>query len=73
MKKKKARARIGCSGFSYNHWKDGVFYPVDVPQPKWLEYYAEKFLTVELNVTFYRLPEAKTFSGWAERAPGRAE
>ena len=69
MKKKKPKARIGCSGFSYAHWKGGVFYPPGLSQRKWLEYYAEKFTTVELNVTFYRLPEASTFLGWAHRTP----
>jgi uncharacterized protein YecE (DUF72 family) len=67
--KKKARAWIGCSGFSYSHWKDGVFYPRGLAQRRWLEYYAEKFDTVELNVTFYRLPDASTFDNWALRTP----
>ena len=47
--------RIGTSGFSYAHWR-GVFYPMDLPEKRWLEFYAEAFDTVELNVTFYRLP-----------------
>jgi len=68
-RKKKGRAYIGCSGFSYNHWKDGVFYPPEVPQGSWLEYYAGRYNTVELNVTFYRLPEATTFLNWAQRTP----
>lgn len=61
------RISVGCSGFSYGHWK-GSFYPDDVPKSKWFEYYARNFRTVELNVTFYRLPPKDTFERWAERA-----
>jgi uncharacterized protein YecE (DUF72 family) len=49
---------IGCSGFYYKHWK-GVFYPDDVPQKRWLEYYNTHFETVEINNTFYRFPNVK--------------
>ena len=63
-----AQIRIGCSGWEYRHWR-GSFYPADLPQSRWLEFYASKFDTVELNGTFYRLPEAKTFDRWRERAP----
>ncbi len=59
---------IGTSGYSYQHWKK-IFYPEDVKQNKWLEYYAQHFNTVELNVTFYRLPGEKVFSGWYNRVP----
>jgi len=59
---------IGTSGFSYEHWR-GVFYPPGVAQTKWLEYYAEYFPTVELNVTFYRLPSEKAVLSWRRRAP----
>jgi uncharacterized protein YecE (DUF72 family) len=64
------RARVGCSGWEYGHWR-GDFYPLDVPRTRWFEYYAERFDTVEINNTFYRLPEASTFARWAERAPLR--
>lgn len=60
--------RIGCSGWQYKHWR-GTFYPVDLPQSRWLEYYATQFDTVEINNTFYRLPEAATFAAWKRRAP----
>lgn len=63
-------ARIGCSGWQYKHWR-GDFYPADVPAARWLEYYAARFDTVEINNSFYRLPEAVTFDRWAERAPER--
>jgi uncharacterized protein YecE (DUF72 family) len=44
---------------------------VDVPATRWFEYYAARFDTVEINNTFYRLPETATFARWAERAPVR--
>jgi uncharacterized protein YecE (DUF72 family) len=60
--------RIGCSGFSYGHWR-GVFYPDRLAQSKWFAYYCETFSTVELNVTFYRLPQEKTFLMWHRATP----
>jgi len=60
--------RIGCSGFNYRDWK-GDFYPDDLPQKRWLAYYCTVFRTVELNVTFYRLPLAKTFEKWHAETP----
>lgn len=60
---------IGTSGYSYDHWSNGVFYPPGLSKSKWLEYYSEHFQTVELNVTFYRLPEEKVFTGWHGRTP----
>jgi len=59
----------GTSGFSYSDWKDGIFYPKGLPRKKWLEYYASVFNTVELNVTFYRLPKKETFQDWHRRTP----
>jgi uncharacterized protein YecE (DUF72 family) len=60
--------RIGCSGWQYQHWR-GLFYPAELPQARWLEHYARQFDTVEINNTFYRLPEAPTFAAWGRRAP----
>ena len=60
---------IGTSGYNYPHWWNGVFYPSDLPQRKWLEFYAEHFETVELNVSFYRLPGKKVFESWYKRTP----
>ena len=60
--------RIGCSGWNYKAWR-GAFYPADLPQAQWLPYYAQRFDTVEANSTFYRLPEAETFSAWAGQTP----
>jgi uncharacterized protein YecE (DUF72 family) len=65
-----AAARVGCSGWQYKHWR-GDFYPPDVPQSRWFEHYAGMFDTVEINNSFYRLPEASTFASWAKRAPVR--
>jgi uncharacterized protein YecE (DUF72 family)/cytochrome c oxidase assembly factor CtaG len=59
---------VGTSGWQYRHWR-GVFYPRDVPQRLWLEYYAGKFGTVENNGTFYRLPARDSFAGWRDRIP----
>jgi uncharacterized protein YecE (DUF72 family) len=63
-----ARAHVGCSGFSYDHWR-GVFYPADVAKSRWLRHYAGIFSTVELNVTFYRLPWESAFEKWAGETP----
>ncbi|MBI4823014.1 MAG: DUF72 domain-containing protein [Nitrospirae bacterium] len=59
---------IGCSGFHYGHW-EGNFYPKGLPKSKWLEFYSKNFSTVELNVTFYRLPTANTFLDWYKKTP----
>jgi len=61
-------ARIGCSGWQYRHWR-GVFYPADLPQARWLGYYAARFDTVEINNTFYRLPDAAAFTAWKHGVP----
>jgi uncharacterized protein YecE (DUF72 family) len=64
----RAEVRIGCSGWQYAHWRRR-FYPADLAQDRWLEFYTQRFDTVELNGSFYRLPERATFAGWAERLP----
>ena len=61
---------VGCSGWQYTHWR-GDFYPARLPQSRWLEYYAQRFNSVEINNTFYRLPDAATFEAWKRRAPRR--
>ncbi len=60
--------RIGTSGWVYAHWR-GPFYPKDLPARSWFAYYAARFDTVEVNNSFYRLPSAETFAGWAAQAP----
>jgi uncharacterized protein YecE (DUF72 family) len=62
------RVQVGTSGWQYKYWKP-AFYPGEVPQSRWLEYYAGRFSTVEVNNTFYRLPVADTFASWAARTP----
>ncbi len=59
---------IGTSGWQYRHWRD-TFYPQGVAQSRWLEFYAERFQIVELNNSFYRLPNPETFVKWHERTP----
>ncbi len=59
---------VGTSGYSYEHWKD-VFYPSGLKQSAWLEYYAERFDAVELNVTYYHLPKREVFEAWRRRTP----
>jgi uncharacterized protein YecE (DUF72 family) len=56
----------GTSGWQYRGWR-GVFYPANVPQRTWLEYYARQFATVENNGTFYRLPAREVFASWRDR------
>ena len=68
MSTRRGKLRIGTSGYQYNHWR-GVFYPRDIPKKRWFAYYASCFDTVEINNTFYRLPQAQTFEGWREQAP----
>jgi uncharacterized protein YecE (DUF72 family) len=59
---------LGTSGWQYRDWR-GTFYPQKLKQDGWLEHYSERFQTVEVNNTFYRLPERKTFEDWAARTP----
>lgn len=60
---------IGTSGYIYEHWGCGIFYPEDLPQNKRLEYYCRHLDSVELNVSFYRLPAVNAFKGWYKRTP----
>jgi uncharacterized protein YecE (DUF72 family) len=59
---------VGTSGYNYPEWW-GTFYPDRLPAAKMLAYYVERFSTVEINATFYRMPNAKTLAGWAATAP----
>ena len=59
---------IGTSGYNYPEWKGG-FYPSDLPTSKMLAFYSERFSTVEINYTFYRLPSDKTVTNWANTTP----
>jgi uncharacterized protein YecE (DUF72 family) len=64
------RFHVGTSGWQYADWR-GAFYPQHLPATRWLEHYASHFPTVEVNNTFYRLPERATFEGWRDRVPER--
>ena len=59
---------VGTSGWQYKHWRH-TFYPEGVAQSRWLEFFAERFQTVELNNSFYALPKEETFAKWAMRTP----
>lgn len=62
------RLWIGTSGYSYPEWK-GSFYPSDLSAAKMFGYYSERFPTVEINATFYRMPTDKLVLGWVAQAP----
>jgi uncharacterized protein YecE (DUF72 family) len=59
---------VGTSGYSYKEWK-GKFYPEDLPANRMLRYYGERFRTVEINNTFYRMPKAPVLEAWAAEVP----
>ncbi len=63
-----SRFYCGACGWNYKHWRE-VFYPRGLPQSRWLEYYAGHFDTVEINFSFYRLPERSTFEKWSAQVP----
>jgi uncharacterized protein YecE (DUF72 family) len=59
---------VGTSGYNYPEWK-GSFYPEKLPAAKMLPFYAQSFTSVEINYTFYRVPNAKTLAGWDRDTP----
>jgi uncharacterized protein YecE (DUF72 family) len=59
---------VGTSGWQYRDWR-GVLYPAGLAQRRWLEYYADRYATVENNGAFYRLPSEQTFADWRARTP----
>jgi uncharacterized protein YecE (DUF72 family) len=64
----RGRAHVGCSGWSYKDWR-GLVYPEKAPARTWFSLYAQRFDTVEINNTFYRLPAPETVEAWAAQAP----
>src|SRR3954466_6945192 len=67
---------IGTSGWQYRDWRPardaddtGYLYPGGLPQRLWLEHYAERFATVEVNSTFYRLPRRDAVARWGDESP----
>jgi uncharacterized protein YecE (DUF72 family) len=59
---------VGTSGYSYKEWK-GPFYPEDLPEKQMLRFYGERFKTVEINNTFYRMPKPALLEGWGTEVP----
>ena len=59
---------VGTSGYSYKEWK-GSFYPEKLPAKEMLRYYAERLSTVEINATFYRLPQQSMLENWQAQVP----
>ncbi len=62
------QVRAGTSGYAYKEWK-GSFYPKDLPNDHMLRFYAERFRTVEINNTFYRMPSERVLGQWAAQVP----
>lgn len=59
---------VGTSGYSYKEWK-GSFYPEKIPAREMLSYYAGRLSTVEINATFYRMPQKSMLENWKEQVP----
>jgi uncharacterized protein YecE (DUF72 family) len=59
---------VGTSGYNYPEWR-GSFYPEKFPAAKMLAFYAERFNSVEVNYTFYRIPTPALLEGWAKGTP----
>jgi len=62
------RAWVGTSGFQYDFWR-GNFYPEDCKPPQMLAAYGQRLRSVEINVTFYRMPKRAMLEGWAAQVP----
>ncbi len=63
----RGKAYIGTSGWNYKSWRDGFY--GETPQKKWLRSCAERFTSIEVNGTFYKLPEKTTFKRWRDETP----
>src|SRR5215472_11398980 len=68
MKELAMNLYVGTSGYSYKEWK-GTFYPDDLKEKEMLHYYGERFRTVEINNTFYRMPKESVLESWAADVP----
>jgi uncharacterized protein YecE (DUF72 family) len=64
------KAYIGTSGWNYKSWRDDFY--GDTPQTQWLRFCAERFTSIEVNGTFYRLQPQSTFEKWRDAAPKNA-
>jgi uncharacterized protein YecE (DUF72 family) len=65
-RKRQPSVLVGTSGWHYRHWR-GPFYPETLPANQMLPFYAQRFQTVELNTTFYRLPPSNAPAEWSRR------
>jgi uncharacterized protein YecE (DUF72 family) len=63
------KIHVGTSGYAYKEWK-GQFYPEKISPKEMLRFYSERFNTVEINNTFYRMPKESMLASWAEQVPG---
>lgn len=63
------QVHVGTSGWQYRHWR-GVFYPPGLASARWFNFYVSHFKTLELNVTFYRQVDPKTYEKWRDSVPG---
>jgi len=61
------KAYIGTSGWNYKSWRNGFYN--DTPQKRWLQFCAERFTSIEVNGTFYRLQPQSTFEKWRDETP----
>ena len=64
------KLHVGTSGYSYKEWK-GNFYPEDLPAKEMLSYYSRRLPAVEINNTFYRLPQPSMIENWKAQVPAR--
>jgi uncharacterized protein YecE (DUF72 family) len=62
------KLHVGTSGYSYKEWK-GNFYPEDLPANEMLSYYSRRLPAVEINNTFYRLPQPSMIENWKAQVP----
>src|SRR5919201_113175 len=63
------QVRIGTSGWVYKHWTSGLFYPPKLPSRQQLAFYTQYFDTVEINYSYYQLPERSAFQTWRSTVP----
>ncbi len=63
-----AQTWVGLSGWSYSNWR-GAFYPPDLPSRRYLEFYAQEFLTTEINSSFYHFVRPQTYQKWTQLVP----
>ena len=66
-----SKCHIGTSGWSYAHWAKGRFYPKGLKQGDWLAFFAKRFGTVEVNMSFYRLPKPEMIARWRHATGSR--